>query len=242
MENYSEIEPRRFIAIKKSIELGEILIKDHPEIADFYRAGIYLSQIVKKINGKIEYGYSDIILSKAVGMSISGHRGGFGVEAYEGLIPDEEEREKLRKEHMVKNGRERGKELFKEGRGIHGLTSEEHIEFCRIGGTISGNKLFEEGRGIHAQSEEERKEYNLQAILAKGMTPWGEDEKKYAYELSLKEEYQYPLSSSHQGKPLIEKIRRAINTKYHGGKEVRSADPVSHQICLYRKSLENNVE
>jgi hypothetical protein len=44
------LSPTQFKAIRRSIDLGRILQKDHPEIAELYRRDNSLSQIARALN------------------------------------------------------------------------------------------------------------------------------------------------------------------------------------------------
>ena len=78
-------------------------------------------------------------------------------------------------------------------------------------------------------------------IMARGLTPWSDEEKEFAYMLSQEQEYQLPKGSSNPGKPNNELIAVALNMEYHDCKEVRSTKAVKRQLFNYRKSLVDMV-
>ena len=98
MKNYEDLTIQISV-LKKSISLGKILQKEHPEIADIYG---YYSQtdIPKMLDIQSEYGVGDNVAVNGVRYAIRGHEGSFGIEGYIGLISKEEIKkiEKERKE------------------------------------------------------------------------------------------------------------------------------------------------
>ena len=98
MEDYKELSTEQFGAITRGIELGRTLQKDHPEIAVIY--GYHpQTDISKMLDIQSEYGVSDEVARAGVHRAINGHEEGFGIESYVGLISDEEERERIGREH-----------------------------------------------------------------------------------------------------------------------------------------------
>ena len=213
MENYKELSREQFGAITRGIELGRTLQKDHPEIADIYG---YYSQtdIPIMLDIQSEYGVSDSVAVNGVCKAINGHEEGFGIEDYVGLITDEEERERIGREHNVQSSRKVGQKLYEQGAGVHGRTAEQMSEDGREGGR-KGN-------------------------IAQGHTLWSDEEKEFAYMLSQKQEYQHPKGPN-RGKPNNELITLELNIQYHDCNEVRSNRAVSVQLSKYKKSLDDVV-
>ena len=205
MEDYKEFSREQVSAIRQSIKLGRTLKEDHPEIAVIYG---YYSQtdIPKMLDIQSEYGVGDGVAVIGVHRAINGHEEGFGIEGYVGLITDEEERERIGREHMVQGGQK----AYEQGAGVHGRIAEQHSEDGRKG------------------------------AIAKGQTPWSDEEKEFAYMLSLESEYQHPKGPN-RGKPNNELITLELNIQYHDCNEVRSNRAVSVQLSKYRKSLDDMV-
>lgn len=226
-ETKGDLTPKRIAAIIKSIELGRTLQQEHPEIADLYRRGCTLLKIDEDLDIQSEYSVSNNQAQSSIGCALRGHEGGFKISAYEGLL-SREEREQLGKEHKS----EACLRLYEEEKGIHALTREERRENGRIG----GGRTYERKKGIHALTPEQLAEASRKSMIVKGITPWSEDEKKEAYELSLLPEYR--VSSRIDPRRIAEEL----NKKYHGNCNVRRVNSVVTELYRYRKSLEKKVE
>ena len=212
MEDNKGLSREQFRAIKQSIKLGRTLQKDHPEIADIY--GYYFqADIPKMLDIQSKYGVSDNVALTGVYFAINGHEEGFGIEGYVGLITDEEELKRLREGRKVAGSQKGGRTTYEQGIGVHGRTAEQIIEDGRRGGRIGG----------------------LKSAIARGLTPWTDEEKEFAYMLSQEQEYQRGSRVNN------ELIAFALNIEYHGCKEVRSNGAVKRQLSNYRKSLDDMV-
>ena len=142
---------RQIIAITAATRLGKKLVVDHPEIADLYRAGKTLPDIVQELDILSEYDVrTSQVAEYGVRLALRGYDGGFGdlinVKSYEGLITDSEELEDLCLAHQTEGGHE----AHRRGVGVHGMSTEERREI--------GRKLHSDGKGIHAQTEEQYQE------------------------------------------------------------------------------------
>ena len=204
MEPTGELSSEQIGAIKRSIEIGSLLVNDHPEIAKLYRDGMTYSGIAESLDVKGKYGASDKVAVTSIYYAIKGHAGGFGTESYDGLISDLDELAGLEHEHRANGGR----------------------------------KAAELGLGIHAQTPEQKSEYGRIATLARGQTPWGEEETGYAHLLSLEPEFQHQ-KGSWKGKGDYKTIAQVLNKEYHNGEDVRNADAVRLNLFTYRKTLGN---
>ena len=261
MEPTGEMAPEQISAIKRSIEIGSLLVNDHPEIAELYRGGMTYSGIAARLDVKREYDISsDKVAVTSIYHAITGHAGGFGTESYDGLISDLDELTRLEHEHYAEYGRmggrksaelgkgihainpetgeryvvEGGRKLAELGKGIHGLTPEQRLEYSSKG----GRKAAELGLGIHAQTPEQKSEYGRIATLARGQTPWGEEETGYAHLLSLEPEFQHQ-KGPHKGKGDYKTIAQVLNEDYHNGEDVRSPVAVKINLSKYIKTLGN---
>ena len=231
MEDYKEFSREQVSAIRQSIKLGRTLKEDHPEIAVIY--GYHPQRdIPKMLDIQSEYGVGDNVAVSGVHHAINGHEEGFGIEGYVGLITDEGEREWLGREHNVQSGQK----LYEQRIGVHGRTAEQHSEDSQKGGQTT----YEEGLGVHGRTAKQHSEDGRKGAIAKGQTPWSDEEKEFAYMLSQEQEYQHP-KGPHRGKPNNELITLELNIQYHDCKEVRSNRAVSVQLSKYRKSLDDMV-
>lgn len=242
MEDDSKLAQKQFGAIKRSIKLGRTLQIDHPGIDELYH---YYSQteIPGMLNIQTRYEVNESIARNGVYYAMKGHDGSSGIKAYPPLI-DEDERKWLGREHNILGSRK----LEEEGKGMFERTPEQVSKDSRESYKASLGKRTSEQRKEDAESinpetgERYRVEAGRKSVIAKGFTPWGDEEKKDAYEMSLKTEYQHPENSSYAGKTKIKSITLALNTKHHKGKEVRNSQSVIHQLAKHRKSLEAEVD
>ena len=140
---------------------------------------------------------------------------------------------------MSKDGRKGGQKAYKEGLGVHGRTDKQKSEDGRKGGQKGGQKGYE--NGLANRTAEQKSEDTRKGIIAKGQTPWSDEEKEFAYMLSLKSEYQHPKGSNSPCKPNHELIALELNIQYHDCKEVRSNRAVVSKLFKHRKSLDDMV-
>ena len=98
MKNYEDITIQ-ISDTKKSINLGRILQRNHPEIAELYRGSKEsLSKVAEKLDIQSEYSVSDDVAVTGVRYAIVGHEGSLGIESYVGFI-SEEERKRIKEKH-----------------------------------------------------------------------------------------------------------------------------------------------
>ena len=230
----SILSREQFSAIKRSIELGRTLQKEHPEIAVIY--GYHPQKAISKmLDIQSKYGVNDEVARTGVRYAIIGHEGSFRIEGYVGLITDEEEREWLGREHNVQNGQRGGLKLFEQRKGIHGRTAEQMSKDGREAGLIGGQTTYEQGIGVHGRTAKQMSEDALKSTIARGRTPWTDEEKEFAYMLSQEQEYQRGSLVNN------ELIALELNIQYHDCKEVRSTKAVALRLSQYRKSLTDMV-
>tara|TARA_Y100000310_G_scaffold345673_1_gene468102 strand:+ start:9068 stop:9817 length:750 start_codon:yes stop_codon:yes gene_type:complete len=237
-------------AIRQGIELGKILTKDHPEIADLYEQGDTLSTIAEELNIQLTYGVGKRVAKSGIHKAIAGHGGSFNLRQYDGLIPDIKERKRLMREHH----QECGYRLHEEGIGIHGRTPEQTSEAGRKGGTIAGRKIYEKSIGVHGRTPEQMRKDGRKSAIVMGQTPWTRkedefddniycaiDEIVFAYNLSQKPEYQW-AKGCNKGQTNNKKIAEIINKLYHNREEIRNSKTIQVYLSKYRKSLEERVD
>lgn len=230
-----EFTPEMITSIIRAIELGKSLQKEHPEIADLYEEKP-LNEIVTELGISV----SRVNMKVAVYFAKNGNPGYFSTGPYTGLITDKSKLEILRKKHkrrgMIEGGRKTGNKTYKERKGIHGISEEEHYRYSYLGG-IRG---YEQGKGIHAQSSEERKKASHKGVISRGLTLRIEGELHEAYMLSQNPENQYQ-KGTHKGRPIWEKIAYAINKKYHGGNQIITRGSVEIAVRNYKNKLEQRI-
>ncbi|MBR9691653.1 hypothetical protein GOV06_02610 [Candidatus Woesearchaeota archaeon] len=244
MKHKKPITNKHIKAIRKILKVAQALIKDHPEIAEDYRNGMFNFEITQKYNVESEYGASANIARKAVGQAIRGHKGGFGFKPCTGLITDPSELEMLCK----KPGKNIGKRILDRKVGIHSESyfgEEGKSEKRSQAGQLGGTATFESGKGLFAKSPEERREYRLKGLRAQGYTPFIDriftktsctlSEKEFAHGLSQLPEYRMgPIISARL-------IAEKLNKLYHNGSLVRDGKSVSRALCIYRKKIKSEL-
>jgi general stress protein YciG len=219
LEQRIEITPEQIRAILIEREAGKLLAKEHPEIADDYRKGMTGQELAEK--------YELIEKYKIPSREMAKRTIGF---ALENLIPKEELKEielmrhkrwgellyeqKLGIYGMTAEERDEANKkganiLRKQGKGVHAMTHDAHVEAGRKGGTTT----YERRNGLFTMTHEERIELGKRAgrssVLARGYTPWIDDEKKTLVELAQDPEYQHH-NGKHIGRPYYNKIQQRM--------------------------------
>lgn len=172
----------RYVASKLSAQLGIIIQADiGAEFAAYIRAGGNCTQALDHFGVQSKYpDRNREVCLVALRKAASGHKGSFGVPAYEGLIPPKE-----RKALVLETRLENGRITVRDGLGIHGLTKQKRIEYATIGGKASK----ESGKGALALSAEDKAKNGRLAIKARGMRPWEEEHLRYVFDCSQNTEY-----------------------------------------------------
>ena len=182
----------QYSAIKFGIRIGRLLVNDHPEIEGLYRAGKFQAEIAEIIDVKGEYNVpSDVIAKNSVFMAINGHNGSYGIEPYDGLIQDLDDLARLEYEHRAESGRKNA-ELALGMFGINPETGDTYVEETR-------RKTAELGTGIYGYNQETRVKHSVEGgriggrltTLARGQTPWSDEETEDAYSMALQPQYQH---------------------------------------------------
>lgn len=102
-----------------------------------------------------------------------------------------------------------------------GFDSKQFREHCRN----AANRRHELGIGVDTDA----------MVTARGRTPWSEDEKQYALNLSNNPAYQHQ-DGQHKGRPDYELIALALNIKYHNCDEVRYTNSVASFVKYTRRT------
>jgi|SRR3989344_4216700 len=144
---YKKLLPNQFAAICASIKLGYTIKTDFPQIAEDYRSGLSLTQIVRKYQLTSMYKVGVRTAINAVHRALVGHGGGFNLESYEGLIVDYTEIKDIGRDHLSKPG----KELYRDKRGVFAIPKEELVRYSSMGGRLASKEKL----GIHGRSREQ---------------------------------------------------------------------------------------
>lgn len=158
-----ELTPAQLKAMQFSAKLGMALIEDMGFLlVDFYIQGGTYGEAIDQFRILSKYGVSYRVAEGGIQKAISGHDGSLEVRAYEGLIPDSEERDRLSREHKSSNGRK----TFLDGIGAHSLTIEQKRQ--------AGRKGYEKTLANMNDGD----------VLANGSVRWSDEEILLAYKLS----------------------------------------------------------
>jgi len=224
------IENRRG-AIRLAVTLGRQLQTDMPIIADKYRNGMFAREIVEEHGITKRYNASSSVAIAAVRYAISGYKGDSSCPAYEGLIKNAIELERLALEHHERCG----KETLKQGKGVYSLTKEEKVAI--------GEKQYKDKKGIHAQTREERRELSKKGVIALGFISWTEgdnwlipSEIGYTYWLTQQPENirkEQPM----KGRPDLDIVKRRVNDTYHEGRPVRTKRTLLLALNRHKRKL-----
>jgi len=211
----TKMPPGYFLAFRKAIDIQ----RDHPEIADLYRAGKSYSMIVRKLGLRKKYQVTKVIACSACQIAIAGTKcGDFEVP---GLIPKETERLKLAEIH----NRENGERLHKKGKGIFNMSAEE-VKKVR--------KKLDRLAAVMMQKRHGYKPWVRRRKVGQRIVP---SEVQYAYRLSQQIRYQHKDGST-KGDPLWAKITEALNDRYHRGAKIRTATAVKNKVYKYKRKLD----
>ena len=223
---------KQMTAIKMSADLGKRLQAEHPEIAGSYREGRFLREIVDMYDLNSKYGVNDGIAMQAIKYALRGYEGIITGE-YSGLIEEDELRELCLK-HKSRNGSAIGENLYSEGRGIFSLTIEQMLERSALGGSIGGRRAFEKGKGIHGMTHDGHIEAGRRAQIARGRTPYSDDEKRFIYRALEESKFKYQ-SGNHRGQVNLNLLAREVNILFHGNSPIRNADKVRNLLYDNKK-------
>lgn len=227
-------------AIRRSLQVAKQLVREMPIVADYWKSGESYETMMQRPevaqyapergNGRI--------LRAALSRAMSGHSGGFGIQSFTGLIPNEEERREIMHEHARNNG----KEIYQNRQGLYALTEEVLTETRRKAGKKSGELHRTNGTGVCGRKGQEKLEDSLAGVRARGKTPWfrkGDQfddgsvccitEHHMSYLLSQQEGFQRG-SQAH-----LPAIQARINEWYHKGEEIRSTQAIKQALVRARK-------
>lgn len=172
MKKRKKLTREQLYAIKKSIELGRRLQIELPEIAEDFKNGMFVPDIISKYNITELYGITLAVAETATYKAINGHDGKFKIESFEGLI-EPGELEKLIDQHLLEGRKKAGRTAAELGTGVHGMTEEEQKRI--------GNKNYKEGIGIHSLTTAERRFYGKLAYkLGVGIHSLSSEQKREA--------------------------------------------------------------
>lgn len=194
-------------AIIHSIKLGRELQKDTLGLADDFKSGLTLDQIVDKHNLQAKLGASFSTARNAVWFALKGYNDEIrfaGVESFGGLVSKDEYdvvAQQHRREASAKTGRNNRE---------------------------SGLKQFAEKKGIHSQTPEERRALVKSSALARGLDWFEQEEIDLIEELVLLPEYQ------HGTRIKAGKIAEELNKRFHNGEKKWDQRQITKKYYLLR--------
>ncbi len=191
---------------------------EFPEVADEYRSGLSLSDIIRKYQLEKIYSIQPKTAENAPRYALGWYQDTIELSTmtrYEGLIPLVEYKA-LGKEHNQSTGRMVWILMRETKNGMFSISTEER----RSIGSKSGNKWFQNKTWIHAQTLEERRDIWRLGAIASWWKPWSALEEASIAELIKNPEYQRKTRINAQ------KIAMKINADFHEWKAVRTTRSV----------------
>jgi len=223
-----ENQNRNYEAIRETILTGRIIKTKFPEIKRLYREGASHKNIAEYLINK---GFEQPYLTRAISRAIKGHKKGYEVKPYKGLIEDKRELEEISREHRINAG----KKLYENRQGCHGLSIKELKAAAKKSREVYRENIAT-GRTVPAIFNLSRKSV-LKAVKSRGFVPWetsytpsGELEEDYAIRMTQSDKYQ------NKGRIQWTAIAGELNSLVHEGEEVRTR----HSVCskLRRTTIE----
>jgi hypothetical protein len=202
-----------------SVQLGRKLQGEYPVIADDYRSGESMAEIIRKYDLTEIYNVTYETARMAVRYALGGYDGQIKIakgDGFPGLIESIEEKKKIANEHNSATGRKVGLDLRDSKKGIFALSSATKSEI----GRKSGNAQLEKGIGIHAQTIDERRRLGRVAAESQGKTVFSDEEVAFIKEKIIDPEYQRKTRIN------AKKLSNILNSTFHRGDEIRTPKSV----------------
>ncbi len=217
----------RVTAIARSLSLGRKLQQEIPQLAEDYRAGTKLLDIVSKYEITGRYGVTSSVARAGVGIAIRGYAGGKHVPAFDGLVP-RDEFERLDRERRSVNGKKGGRATYERKIGLFAPPGLERIipEQHRQGKYL----LSEEA------SSAARIRGGIAAAISRGNTLWSETELQCAYGLSQDPGYQV-IGGVNNTKIAVE-----LNSRFHEERNIRNNRSAGIMLRKYVRRLLHEQE
>lgn len=210
-EVYGRFPRSQIGGIAKAIDLGKRIQELFPEIAEDYRNGNSLLDIVNKYGIQEEFGIKEATAKKSVSFALRGYGGEFkfffsNKPVYTGLI-DSSELLEIAKIHGVDSGKKLGGKY----------------------GSKIGELTFKNKTGIHSQTNKEKSNSGKKGLVSQGKTPWTDEELKTAYEMSFNPSYRRGIRVN------TGKIAEEINSWFHNRNQIRTSFSVTRALYSHRK-------
>lgn len=139
----------------------------------------------------------------------------------------------LSKEERIQASRKGGEHSRELGKGIHSLT---HNQLVKIGHK-AGSATYRLRKGIYAFTDEQRSEVGRRggrsATIARGMTPWVQEEIQFCYEIFQTPEY---CRGTIKGGPNYKLVAEAVNSRFHNSVRIRNENAVKIALRKYISS------
>lgn len=209
---FHELNDKQKAAIRYSLVLGLDIQKTFPTIAEDYRNGESLSEIVKKYDINNLFGIKKSTARQSVTYALRGYREDWDMFpdiVYRGLLSIEEYN-RLAREHHEESGERLGNQ--------HGHNS--------------GMKTFRDGTGVHALVYTEKHDVGQKGIVKQGHIPWSDEEILTLEELSQNPTYQ------RRSRIHAQNIAEEINRIFHTRNSVRDNTSVKKAFNRYKNRFE----
>ena len=224
-----------FLKILEQIKCGRLIQLEHPEVADRVRNGATYKDIAKYLDSQgFNPKYNRSNLEGGVGYAIRGYSGEInGIDAYEGLIPNGEERNEIANDKHSNVGKYTKVNKI----GIFGRNEYQRISDASNAGKVGGKASIELGYGFSGMGKIKRKIVSKAGVKARGLVPWngpvhpvlGYNEENYLLQTILSNEF-IIKSGPNRGRRDLKGLSKHLNHEYHKGEEVRKPSSVSSKI------------
>jgi len=218
----------------ESLTLAKELQKHHPEIGDWFRRGLFQSEIIERLHIVDRYEVDISVARSAVSYALRGYSANGVMKGFNGLIP-RNELVQILEDHNVQNGKRVGRESFLDKKGAFAMSEKKRRTVSISAGKKGGASAYKNGKGFHALSSEERAANGRLSAINAGKALWvleadgRPSEKDRAYELSLDSKYQRGSLTS------CIRIAETLDREYHGGEKTRSPKAVQKVLDVRRK-------
>ncbi|MEK7105965.1 MAG: hypothetical protein AAB895_01230 [Patescibacteria group bacterium] len=211
----SKLTESQLKAIKASVVLGRRLQAEYgKELVEDIRKGRTYPQIIRrrKLNEAFSYGVG--VIRQGLARAYYGHEGSLGIEAYEGLLPEDEMRE-----ITFQKKKRNGKRAYKKKAGMYGALTQEERNGIGTAALLSLTK-------------EQRRESVKLGLESRGCVPWEEDELE-----DIRKWLRDPKYKDIANRNVV--LARMLNARHYDGREVR--DRIAVYMVIKNKGLNKQI-
>ncbi len=169
---FADMTPKKMAAIKKAIQLGIVIRKRFPEIADYYKVGFSGREIVNHYEVMKLFGVGYAVALAAVYRALGGYDGSPAFSScpdyYDGLLSPEEMKS-CGERNNATTGSVAGKFARDNGTGIFSYTKEEWAEIVRKSVEACGAVIFSQAELTLAQNLAKKQGYKKGTLIKCGL-------------------------------------------------------------------------